>query len=248
MVSGTFVLTDSIDKAFNSIFSSVYQGTDATITGKSAFDLADGSGTTAPPFDESLLPKVEGAPERRRRDRRRRRRRAADRQGREGDRLRRRAQPRLQRRSRPARSSTRLTLEEGAWPNADEVVIDVSTAGKKDLTVGQTIGVQAEGPVEQFRISGLRQVRLGRHRSAARRSPGSTCRPRRSCSRKDGKLDQIRVAAKPGVSQAQLVAEISAILPDGHAGADRRRAGGGGREGHGRVHLVPALLPARASA
>ena len=52
MVSGTFVLTDSIDKAFDSIFSSVYQGTDATITGKSAFDLSDGSGTTAPPFDD----------------------------------------------------------------------------------------------------------------------------------------------------------------------------------------------------
>src|SRR6478735_2576056 len=51
MVSGTFVLTDSIDKAFNSIFSSVYQGTDATITGKSA-----------PPFDESLQAKVEALP------------------------------------------------------------------------------------------------------------------------------------------------------------------------------------------
>ena len=63
MVSGTFVLTDSIDKAFDSIFSSVYQGTDATITGKSAFDLSDGSGTTAPPFDESLQPKVEALPD-----------------------------------------------------------------------------------------------------------------------------------------------------------------------------------------
>ena len=73
MVSGTFVLTDSIDKAFDSIFSSVYQGTDATITGKSAFDLSDGSGTTDPSFDESLQPKVEGAPGRGCGDRRRRR-------------------------------------------------------------------------------------------------------------------------------------------------------------------------------
>ena len=31
-VSGTFVLTDSIDKAFDSIFSDVYRNTDATIT------------------------------------------------------------------------------------------------------------------------------------------------------------------------------------------------------------------------
>ena len=55
MVAGTFVLTDSIDKAFDSIFSDVYKGTDATITAKSAFDIEDGSGTTEAAFDESLL-------------------------------------------------------------------------------------------------------------------------------------------------------------------------------------------------
>ena len=34
MVSGTFVLTDSIDKAFDSIFSSSYEQTDAVVSGK----------------------------------------------------------------------------------------------------------------------------------------------------------------------------------------------------------------------
>ena len=33
MVSGTFVLTDSIDKAINSIFTDSRQGSDAVITG-----------------------------------------------------------------------------------------------------------------------------------------------------------------------------------------------------------------------
>ena len=32
-ISGTFVLTDSITHAFNTIFSSIYVGTDASITG-----------------------------------------------------------------------------------------------------------------------------------------------------------------------------------------------------------------------
>ena len=36
MVSGTFVLTDSIDKAFNSIFTDARKGSDAVITGKAA--------------------------------------------------------------------------------------------------------------------------------------------------------------------------------------------------------------------
>ena len=62
MVSGTFVLTDSIDDAFNTIFTDVYRGTDATITGKTAFDLGD-NGSVAPPFDESLLPEVKALPD-----------------------------------------------------------------------------------------------------------------------------------------------------------------------------------------
>ena len=62
-VSGTFVLTDSIDKAFDSIFSNVYRNTDATITAKSPFDASGDSGTSEAAFDESLLPKVKALPD-----------------------------------------------------------------------------------------------------------------------------------------------------------------------------------------
>ncbi len=48
MISGTYVLTDSIDSAFDTIFTEVRKGSSAVITGKSAFDLSDGSGATAP--------------------------------------------------------------------------------------------------------------------------------------------------------------------------------------------------------
>ena len=54
LITGTYVLTDSIKGAFGGIFSSVYQGTDATVTGKSAFTLSGQSNTTAPPFGQSL--------------------------------------------------------------------------------------------------------------------------------------------------------------------------------------------------
>ena len=46
MVAGTFMLTDSIDKAFDSIFTDVRKGSNAVVTGKSAFDLSEGA---APP-------------------------------------------------------------------------------------------------------------------------------------------------------------------------------------------------------
>src|SRR4029078_3072058 len=62
-VSGTFILTDSIDKAFDSIFSDVYRNTDATITPKSAFDTGGDSGTTEAAFDESLLAEVKDLPD-----------------------------------------------------------------------------------------------------------------------------------------------------------------------------------------
>ena len=48
MISGTYVLTDSIDSAFDQIFTDVRQGSDVVVTGKSAFDLSDGSGVTEP--------------------------------------------------------------------------------------------------------------------------------------------------------------------------------------------------------
>ncbi|MCY7302417.1 MAG: FtsX-like permease family protein [Thermoleophilia bacterium] len=213
MVSGTFVLTDSIDKAFDAIFSSVYEGTDATITGRSAFDLSDGSGTTAPPFDESLQPEVAALPDV-----------AAAIGGVAGE-----AQlvgkngkaivfggaPNLGFSVDPTKPEfNTLTLEQGSWPADGEVVIDVATASKKDLSVGDQIGVQAEGPVEQFKISGL--VKFGSVDTIGGATlAGFNLPTAQQLFRKVGKLDQIRVAGKPGVSSSQLVSEIEAILPEG---------------------------------
>ena len=60
MISGTYVLTDSIDSAFDTIFTEVREGSSAVITGKAAFDLSEGSGATAPAFPESVLETVRG--------------------------------------------------------------------------------------------------------------------------------------------------------------------------------------------
>src|SRR5439155_10038060 len=58
MVSGTFVLTDSIDQAFSSIFTNSRKGSSVVVSGKSPFSIDHQSATTAPTLDESLLPKV----------------------------------------------------------------------------------------------------------------------------------------------------------------------------------------------
>ena len=101
-----------------------------------------------------------------------------------------------------------LTLVKGSWPGHDELVVDESTAGKKDLQVGQTIGVQSRGPVEKFRISGIANYGAVSSIGGATLA-GFDLPTAQSLFDKVGQLDQIRIAAKSGVSPEQLVAEVS---------------------------------------
>src|SRR5215208_4758896 len=63
MAAGTYVLTYTIDRSFDRIFTETNAGTDAVITSEEAIDVNDG---TEPPFDASILDtvrKVEGVEE-----------------------------------------------------------------------------------------------------------------------------------------------------------------------------------------
>src|SRR5512133_2289235 len=212
MVSGTFVLTDSINKAFDSIFASVYVGTDATITGKSAFDLDQNQNTTTPPsFDESLLVRVRDLPD------------VKDAIGgvageaqligKDGKVITFGGAPNLGFSVDPSRPEFEsLKLTSGRWPGLDEVVIDKSTASKKHLAVGDEIGVQAQGPQQNVRISGL--VKFGSVSTIGGATlAGFDLPTAQKLFAKPGKLDQIRVAGKNGVSPQQLVNAIRPILP-----------------------------------
>ena len=66
MVSGTFVLTDTMQKAFDGIFEESYEGTDAVINGKQLVEFSSGGRATVP---ADLLEAGAGAPLRRRRRR-----------------------------------------------------------------------------------------------------------------------------------------------------------------------------------
>ncbi|HEY6962720.1 MAG TPA: FtsX-like permease family protein [Gaiellaceae bacterium] len=60
MVSGSFVLTDSIQKAFHVVFSSAYQHTDAVVTGKKLVDYSNSGNATVP---ASLLTRIRALPD-----------------------------------------------------------------------------------------------------------------------------------------------------------------------------------------
>jgi putative ABC transport system permease protein len=213
MVSGTFVLTDSIDQAFDRIFEDSRAGSNAVITGKSAFDLSPESGFSAPPFDESVLDTVEEVPSVE----------AAEGSifgeaqiiGRDGKAVVVGGAPNLGFSIDPENTRFNpLTLIEGDWPRANQVAIDEATADREDYEIGDTVGVQAEGAVEQLRMSGT--VKFGSVSTIGGATlAGFDLATAQRLFDKEGKLDEIAVAARPGVSDQELVREIEAVLPEG---------------------------------
>jgi putative ABC transport system permease protein len=94
------------------------------------------------------------------------------------------------------------------------VVIDTNTASKKSLEPGDVIGVQAQGPERRMRIAGL--VTFGSAGSLGGATvAGFELRTAQRLFDKPGRLDDIRVSARAGVSPQRLVREIRPVLPRG---------------------------------
>jgi putative ABC transport system permease protein len=211
MVAGTFMLTDSIDKAFDSIFTEVRQGSNAVISGKTAFDLSQDVGSSAPTLNESLLGTVRSLPDVEAAEG------SVDGQaqliGKDGKAIVYGGAPNLG--FSIASGTSRfnpLTLVEGSWPGPGEVVVDESTADKENMRLGQRIGVQADGPAQMLRLSGF--VRFGSVSTIGGATlSGFDLPTAQELFGKRGRLDEIAVAAKPDVSDEQLVRELQANVP-----------------------------------
>jgi putative ABC transport system permease protein len=210
-VSGTYVLTDSISHAFDQIFSSIYRNTDAVITGRSA--VSKNSTTNLPPFDEKLLAKVRalsdvgaaigGVADS-----------STNLIGKNGKVISFGGAPHLGFSvdpKYPAFSS--LTLIAGAWPKAGQVVIDHGTASKKHIKVGDTIRIEAQARASAFRVSGLVKFGSSNLDIGGATLAGFDLATAQKLFAKQGKLDDIRISKKPGVSEARLLAQVSSILP-----------------------------------
>jgi putative ABC transport system permease protein len=211
MVAGTFMLTDSIDNAFDTIFTDVRKGSNAVVTGKSAFDLSEGSGSNSPTLSESLLPEVRRLPE------------VAAAEGSvngeaqligdNGKAIVYGGAPNLGFSVSGANSPfNSLTLVKGAWPSGGEVVVDKATADKEGFEIGRRVGVQADGPVRELRISGF--VRFGSVSTIGGATlAGFDVPTAQALFGKRGRLDEIAVASKSGVSDQQLVDALRKALP-----------------------------------
>ena len=227
-ITGTFVLTDSISKAFDSIFTTIYQGSDAVITGDTAFDVSEDSGVEIPSFDESLLAQVRALPEVDA---------AVGGVGGEaqlidddGDVIQYGGAPNIGFSIDPTQARfNSIVLKEGDWPAAGDVAVDTSTASKEDIEVGEQIGVQAEGPVRRLRVSGLFDF------SSEGNIGGATLaafdlRTAQQLFNKVGKLDQIRAAAAEGTTRGGVALVDQVRAATRYPGAHGRWPGRRGRE------------------
>ncbi|MDQ6816320.1 MAG: ABC transporter permease [Actinomycetota bacterium] len=215
MVSGTYVLTDTIRAAFSTVFSTVYKHTDAVITGKSAIgtDNGGGGGPVQPPsLDASLLKQVERLPgvalaagginD------------TARLIGHDGKVIARGGAPGLAFSYTPSgQRFNPLTLTAGSWPSGPgDIAIDSSTSSGSNFPLGQTIGVVGRGPEQRFRVTGVVKIAgvssLGGATMAVFTLPTA-----QQLLHKHGQYDTIDVAARPGFSPRQLVAEIRPLLP-----------------------------------
>lgn len=216
MVSGTYVLTDTIDKAFSTIFEESYAGTDAIVSGKGADITFQGTSAETPPVPVTLLQTVRGVEgveaatgsivdllatkilddEGK----------AIDTQGAPSFGFGIDVAPELAR-------FNPLNLLEGRWPRgSSEVVIDEGTADRQGYRVGDRIGIATLQPARQFELVGIASYgsvqSLGTATFAVFDIPTA-----QELLEREGQLDAISAAAKPGVTPEELVAQLKEALP-----------------------------------
>ena len=213
MVSGTLVVTDTIDKAFDSIFSSSYEQTDAVVAGKKVLEWSQTGRAEVPP---AVLDRVRALPQV-----------AAaagtildlsgdanqakilDKQGEaiQGN------NPTFGLGLDPADERfSPFTLVEGRWASgSEEVVFDLGTADDHGFRIGEQVQVAGEGPVRTYTLTGI--VSFGDVASLG----GATIAlfdvaTARSVLGKTG-FDAIAVAATEGVGEAELLTAIRDVIP-----------------------------------
>ena len=91
-------------------------------------------------------------------------------------------------------------------------MIDKATADRKHYKVGDAIGVQAEGAVEQFKISGI--VKFGSAASLGGATlAGFDVPTAQRLFEKKGHFDEIAIAKNPGVPEQEFLQQVRDILP-----------------------------------
>ena len=210
MVAGTYVLTDTIDRSFDRIFTQSNEGVDAVVTAKEAIETDDG---TTPSFSEGVLKRVqatngveaaEGS--------------IADPQvsiiGSDGEPRGGNGAPSLGFSVSKPYSDRFDPLEyvDGGPPTRDDqVVVDKASADDEGFEVGDQVTIAGRAATRQYTLSGI--ATLGDVDSFGGATIAVLTLPQAQLvTGKEGELDQISVAAAPGVTPEHLAANLKGAL------------------------------------
>jgi putative ABC transport system permease protein len=213
MISGTYILTDTISNGFNTIVVNSYKNADVVISGEAAFKNTNGNGVETPTFPASVLTKVKALPG------------VANAAGsvtsdnvrligKDGKVIDTGGAPSLGFSVDPREQQFNPTeLTAGSWPRGpDQVAIDKATASSEHFRVGDAIKLQAVGPQRSFRIAGIAELSgvgsIGGATFALFDLPTA-----QRVFDKPGQLDIIRIQSAAGVSKSKLISEIKPLLP-----------------------------------
>jgi len=212
MISGTFILTDTINKGFTTIFTESYKNTSAVITAHSAISNSNSGAALTGGFPASVLDKVQRLPD------------VAAAAGsitdtaklvdRNGHTFTTHGAPALAFSVDPNdQRFNPLTLVAGHFPTtSSEVAIDKAAADKAHFKVGDTIRVIARGPEKSFSLAGI--VKFGSVSSIGSATIAVfDLNTAQQLFNKQGKFDVVRVAAKGNTPSSKLAAQIRPLLP-----------------------------------
>jgi putative ABC transport system permease protein len=215
MVSGSFVLTDSIQNAFHTLFSSSYSNTDAVITGKKLVDYSNSGNATIP---ASLLTTVRAQPDVARAEGV-----ISDMSGgalsaklydKQGKIITGGGNPTMGVGIDPrATKFNPMHLTSGRWASAyGEVVIDKNAAGKYGFSVGDTTKVAVDAGVFPIKIVGIARYgdvdSLGGATFAVFDIPTA-----QKLFKLGNSFTAISVEAKQGVDATALVSKLRSVTP-----------------------------------
>ena len=217
MISGTYVLTDTIQSAFSTVFTQANKNSDAVVSGKSAISSNDNGGNdpSTPSLPESLLTQVRSLPQRRPGVRRHLRQRPARRPQRQGDLPGRRSRAGVQLHA-PGPAVQSADADGGLLANRAQSGRDRCRHGQQGQLQGRSIrsAWSRAGRFRPFQIAGTAKFAGVSSLGGATMAIFSLPTAQRIF-RKVGRVDSISVAAKSGTSPEQLVKEIQPMLPPG---------------------------------
>jgi putative ABC transport system permease protein len=211
-IAGTFVLTDTLNRTFDTLFGNIYQHVDFQVRGVPQLGTSGGNAKRNS-VPESLLATVQAVPG------------VAAANGsvtgyaqfitHDGKAITTGGAPTLGVEFDPNAQISALHIAQGRPPTtSNEVGMDLGTAQKYHFTVGQTVRILLRGPTRTFTISGL--MRFGTANNLAGATLAAFDTPTAQAVLGDvGKFDNINIVSQPGANKTTVQHAIARVLPSG---------------------------------